>query len=223
MSSLFARNFDEELEAEECAAAERDNAQPSPSPDEIAEMIEQAREAGRAAGHEQGRQEAALEAAAALDARVAAGVENLAPQLDSLLSGMTEHRDQVEQDLSNLLFSICEKAIPLVVEKHSKYHLQAELSRIVRRAQGSRWLEVRCSNAEADSLRHLMEVMHPASGKAQEVRVIGDESFEPGTVKASWHNGRSAWSHERISRKILESLSGETEPHQPQQGIAKNE
>ncbi|MFG6084193.1 FliH/SctL family protein [Paracoccus litorisediminis] len=208
--ALFSRDFDAEIEAEAQAQARHNSAPPAQSEEEIEVRIVAARDEGYTAGHEAGRAEAAASAAASFDARLAAAVETLPPLLDNLLKGVEAHRAQVEEDLGNLLLSICEKAIPLTIEKHGRDHLLGELRRIVRRAQGSRWLEVRTHPEEAGNIRMLVQTLLDAAGMGRELRVIGDQELDPGEVRALWHNGRSSWSQERIGKMILATLAGES-------------
>ncbi|WP_134680622.1 hypothetical protein [Paracoccus ravus] len=219
-AALFSRDFEAELAREtevELAATEA-----LVSRDEVNELLAQARaeayEAGLMAGRAQGIAEtedsiakARNLALTALDARLAAMSEHL-----------DEHQSALERDLEIFALSICEKALPELVEHYGKARMASEIAAILRRAQGSQWLEIRVSPKLRDEIERDLQAMAAFGSGTTSIRVMADPSCAPDCIRATWRNGRSDYSSSRLSQRILAELRREfMKPEQ--QGIAPDE
>lgn len=213
-TSLFNVVFDEEIaqEIKEQEAA-RDAASP-PSMEEIALLMEQARAEGFAAGKAEGQSEALAEASAGYDAKLSEAMQSMVKPVNDLLANEKAHQRAVENDLSGLLRSICEKCIPNVIAKFGDEFVDTEIRRIIARAQGSRWLEVRINPMHRDNIRLVLDAMVQPDGEKVQTRIIDDAQMSMTEIKASWHNGRSTYSHEKICEKLMENLFGPMVPNE---------
>lgn len=199
---LFARDFDAEIAGERSRSADT-----SPSEAEIAAMVDAAREQGRDEGVRDGREQARLEFEGSVSAMRVAALDALAPRLDRLIKDQDAHRARVEAELASLLYAICENAVPHVLERHGGEYLRGEINRIVRRAQGSRWLEIRVSPEHRGDVEAILRGLLPDCSEQRDLRVLADRSLGTTEIAAGWQGGSSRWSHERLCRAILEELS----------------
>ncbi len=200
--SPFLRDFDAELELEASQLNREDH---GPSEEEIAARIQAAADEAREAGFREGRAEALAEAEATLAAARVSALETLKPKLVELAEGLGAHRRAVEADLHSFLIALCEKAIPHLVKLHGPVVIESELRKVARRAQGSRWLEVRVSPANHQGVKQALKDLIPADAQ-NELRVIPDERLGDSEIRAGWQGGSSSMSYERLCKAIIEKL-----------------
>lgn len=200
--SPFMRDFDAEIEAEAAQQKHPDQAQ---TEDEILARIQAAADEAREAGFREGREEALAEAEATLAAARVAALEGLKPRLVKLEEELGAHSRAVEADLVSFFLTVCEKALPHVIEEHGPAMVEAELRRIARRAQGSRGLEVKVSPANHEHVRAILIDLLPEE-TAGALRVIAEPGLGDSEIRADWQGGRSDMSYERLCRSILQRL-----------------
>lgn len=211
-TSLFDTVFDVEIarEAEEMEAAL--NAAAPPTPEELEALLSQARHEGYLAGKADGVSEGKAEAAASYDAKFSEAIQGIVEPLNLLLADERKHQLAIENDLYGLLRSLCEKCIPNVIAKFGDEFVDTEIRRIIMRAQGSRWLEVRINPMHRENVRLVLDAMVQPDGEKVQTRIIDDARMGLTEIQASWHNGRSTYSYEKICENVMDSLFGAEEP-----------
>lgn len=195
---LFTRDFDAEIDEErrmaECVV-------PVYSPDDLAAAVEAARQEGFAQGLEQGIEDGRAEIGAALEARRAEALEQLLPEIATLIADRATHSTCLEAEMAAYVRDVSEMILPEILRSLGQQRLDAEIARIVKRAVGSPTLEIRVAPIFAEHFAADLASTNDRDG--QTIRVVPDETLEPSEVQASWRNGRSQYSFPALCRSIL--------------------
>lgn len=205
MSLLFSRNFDDDLamEAQQRIATETERHFCQAEMDAmIDDAARKAREEGYAEGLTAGRDEISQ----GIGAERLAVLKALSGPISSLMQSERQRHSVIERDLTEFMTSLCETVAPDLIENLSEIRIHEEVSSIVNRAQGSRWIEVRVTPEHRDAIESdLIGLIQNPDGN-QELRVVADPSLSRGDIQAFWSGGRSKYSLSALCKKIVSLL-----------------
>lgn len=199
------RDFEADMEKERLQALQS-RAPEALDPARLEDMMASVREEAWRRGHEEGLSEGQARASQDISASVASVLSGLSSRLGDLVRELDIHKARVEDDVANFFLSLLERAVPELLSGYGEDRIQAEVAAIARRAQGSRWLEIRVSPEVSESVRAALEAALPAGGGMEDVRVVPDGTMGPTDISASWQGGQSEHSHERLCRTLLETM-----------------
>ena len=202
---LAGRDFDAEIERERAAARVARSAEAFPL-SEVVGLLAQAREEGLAEGRRAGMDEGLALARKDVSASVAAVLSRLSSETGSLLESLEDHRLKVEDDVANFFLALLERAVPELLSGYHEDRIRSEAAAIARRAQGSRWLELRVSPEVSAQVRQALEDALPGGGGIGDIRVVPDAAMEQAEMSASWQGGRSEHSHTRLCDRLIETM-----------------
>lgn len=211
-SPFHARDFDAELEQEKLAQQQTVGI----SQQEIDQIVADAAAAARDEGYRSGRDDARTEAEGSQAAARIASMEALRPLLGTLLEDHASHREALERDMSSFMATLCEKAMPSVIAEHGRKAFDTEIEGLASRAFGSRWLEVRVSDANRDAVEATLTGLLPGDLRAS-LRVVADPGLGDRDVEANWQGGRSSMSYDRLCRAIVRTLNTTCKAQQHQE------
>lgn len=195
---LFVRDFEAEIDAERLLAERQAVAH---SADDLMTAAAEARAAGHAAGLAEGLAAGRQEALDMVEARRLEAVEALALSVGDLLSDRAGHRQRLETEMSAFAADLAARVFPELVQRLGSQRLHGEIGRVMRRAVGSPFLEIRLAPPVAETLAADLVAMGAATG--QTIRVLPDPALDRAEVSAQWRHGRSQYSFAAICRSIL--------------------
>jgi flagellar assembly protein FliH len=204
MSLVFNRDFDLELARED--AQTRRDARARHTPEELAEAVSAAREAAFAEGRCAGHAEGLAQAAAADDARRAAILEALMPQMLSLVQAADTHRAALETQLLDFALSVCEQVFPELLKHRAHDRALAQVRRALSVGLGSATLQVSLSPEALRLLHEDLDISIAECGLQGRVEMRADPALADGDVRVTWDSGFLEYSYASICNRILRVL-----------------
>ena len=204
-TSIFARDFDRII-AEERENSRKQRHESEYPPERVSQMVREATEEGLREGYRKGLEDGREEVRADISASLSAALGNISPVIEKLSGELSRQQERVERDLSDFLLTLLEKVVPEAIHGYNDERIRNEVRAVARRAQGSRWIEIRVSPKISDLAQEaLKSVLHEGAG-IEDVRIIPDESLGITEVMGAWSGGRSAYSYERLCNRLMETL-----------------
>lgn len=194
---LFVRDFEAEIDAERLLAERQAVVH---SAEDLQAASDAARAEGHAAGFAEGLSTGREEALAEIEAQRVEAMGKLALAVDALLAGRAAHQQRLEAEMTAFAADLADRVFPELQRDLGSSRLDAELRRVMGRAIGSPWLEIRLAPAVSEALAG--ELVAMGAEHDQKVRVRPDPALGPTDVEAAWMNGRSRYSFAAICRSI---------------------
>ncbi len=204
MMTVYQRDFDAEIEAEQRAAAHA-RACVYTQEDLDRATLAAATEAeaeGRKLGHAEGRTEAEAEIAA----RHAAALEAMAPQLSRLIGAELEHRAALEAQMLSFVLAVCEKVFPEFIASRSTIAASDQVRRSLGLALHSPRLSLRLAAAAAARIGPDLETLAQTGGVPRQIDLVVDPALDEGDAQLAWQNGFMHYSYGAICKGILTLL-----------------
>lgn len=204
MSLVFNRNFDLELARED----QQTNriARMCHTPEDLAEAVAEARIAAYAEGQSAGYAEGLSAAATSHQARCAATLDTLTPQIVSLIDAADTHRATLEAQLLDFAISVCEQVFPELLRRRAHERALAQLRRALSVGLGSATLKVALSPTAVALLRADLDRAITENGLQGRVEVCADPELCDGDVRVNWDSGTLEYSFATLCDRILNLL-----------------
>ncbi len=166
------------------------------------EELEAARAEGFAAGVEQGRNEMRQ----ALEARIAATLDQLVLAARALFEQEARLQALLERDAARLAHAFASRLAPALMERFPMSEIEALLRQCMEGARREPRLVARVAPDLVDALGERLDSLKLESGFLGDVVVIGDESLGPQDCRIEWPDGGAERDLGRLERAIEQVL-----------------
>lgn len=199
-------DFDAERERAEEAA--RTGANKTFSRDEHEALLEEARTAAREEGYNEGYSKGEEDMRSSILQDCANSLQVMIPQIESFLSATSEHRDHLEQQVTQFAEAVLKRILPEIVDKYSKERVREEVSRVLSMAMMKPGLKVYLSVNVAEQLTEEFADLAKEMDRPDGIVAVPDETLKDGDLKVVWDNGFLEYSYEDVCNHILDCVRG---------------
>lgn len=204
MKMMFDRDFDLELEREDQQA--RRDARAWHTPEDLSDAVAAARDAAYLEGKCDGHAEALAQAACTDQARRAAALDALGPQIGALVEANDSHRAALESQVLEFAITVCEQVFPELLRRRAHDRALAQVRRALSVGLGSVSLRIHLS---PDALELLGEDLNAAiaqNGLQGRVEMCPCDALGDGDARVEWDSGFLEYSFSSICDRILCAL-----------------
>lgn len=206
MSSLYARNFESDIE--EAATVKDDTLMVETITLVEAELLaDRARNEGFEKGKLEGAAAALTEERSSREAQTEAALQTMPELLCELASRDKRMRAEIELTFSELILGVGERILPDIFDTHIGDLLVTRTHSAIHRIVGTGQLKIRVPPELADTvIPRLNALAEDAAANNASFEVLADPQIEDGTIQIDWHNGTLEYDPGIASLEVLETL-----------------
>ncbi len=217
MNALFLRDFDAENEHLDGV---NDTSVPevqmfSFTEDELGKMLAEAREQGAEQGRTEGFEDGKRTAHQEQIALTGSALTEIRDHLAQFLSQDTQRRQELENDLVDMVLDICERVVPDLLKTYSVDQVHARLKGAIHMGAGKGKLTLRLSTETEATLAPDLGALIQAE-YAETATIIADPTLKNGETRMSWDNGFMNYSLDAVCAELLDALRSASEQLKPQ-------
>jgi flagellar assembly protein FliH len=190
------------------ARIEPDEDAPPPPPSFSEEELNLAREAA----YEDGRQHGHAEAHDAINAHIAATLNDLGQQIVGLQRIQTETNEEIRHDSIRLAFAVLKKMLPAACTTHAFEEVAHVIEEVVGHLLDEPRIIVRVATDLVEPLRGRLEEVADAHGFEGRVVVQADARLVAGDCKVEWADGGAERDQARLMAEIEATIERAVTP-----------
>ena len=204
MSSVYNRDFDQEIEREQREAERLTRA--FFTEEDLAAAIEKGRAEGIAQGRAEGRAEAEAEAMASDRRRWVELLGVLSGRVEAVIAAADDHVDTLEQQVVAFVLAVFEKIAPELLKGQAAQRSESEVRAAIGLALGSAQLRIFLPPDACAAMATSLEEAARDIGHDGRIEVLPDPELAPCDARVEWDNGFMEYSFSVIYTRILTAL-----------------